>query len=267
MDNSNGFTRREFMGSSARVVAYTTALAGIEFIVNGCVKEEVPVKEIPEKQNVMVLKDEFTGIDRRRWNWRVGGAAYHYLTSEGVKLGLKATANDKFYSIAEFYNPTNLFMYNFAQVRLKNDNLGKGSRGWGFWNGSMDINKIKTAWFARFQGPENYFLNGFYAITTTFGKSRRTRVKDISLEDWHTYSIDWQKDRVIFWIDDVPVVEHKADIPKSNMQFDVWLDNSVYMRKGDDIRLIYQNIGKETSLQVDNLTILKLAEPYQPQSQ
>ena len=262
MESSKGITRRRFIGDSARAAVCLSTLGGIESILAACTKQQVV--DFHGVPSTLVLEDEFTKMDTWKWEWRIDGDAYHSLTPEGVKLGVKATADDKSYSNSEFYNHGLPYKYNFAQIRLKNDNLEKGTRGWGFWNGSMVRGPIKLAWFTQRQGPEDYERNGFWAVTANEGKSKWTPIENIPLEDWNTYSIDWGQDGVTWWINDMLVAEERAIVPNGKMRVDIWIDNAVYQVINNINTHIYQNIIKETSLRVDNLKVLKLTKPYSP---
>ena len=275
MENEKGLTRREFIGNSAKAIAYGTALAA-------CVPK--PVAKVSPAMDVnfhgipsaLLLEEDFETIDRKKWEWYIVGKADRRLTPEGIELRVKETANDKSYSNAEFYNHGTPYKYNFAQMRLKNTNLQNGSRGWGFWNGSMDTSNCHLAWFGRYQRPKgeksdevrDITPNGFYTVTRNNKKIERTRIEDKLLQKWCTYSIDWREDSVAFWINNEKVAEHKKEngaVPNRNMRFDTWIDNAVYVvRKDGKAMHLYQNISKPTSIHVDNLKILKLSNPYQP---
>jgi hypothetical protein len=264
MDNSKRFTRREFIDNSAKAIIYTTALTGIGLIDNGCVEKKGSVKDSPEKPITLILEDDFKKFNSMRWEKYIKGHAYLTLIPEGIKLAVKDSANDKSYSNSEIYTPGHTYKYHCVQIRLKYENPQKGSMGWGFWIGTMDVRESQVAWFARAQGPINYPANGFWAVTRKMRKRKMIPIKGVSLEDWHTYTVDWRKDSVRFWIDDVLVAEHKTNLLKSRMRFAVWIDNAVYETKGNQISHIYQNIGGETALYLDKLKIMKLAEPYHP---
>jgi beta-glucanase (GH16 family) len=49
-------------------------------------------------------------------------------------------------------------------------------------------------------------------------------ILDVSMVDWHTYSIEWSKQAAIFTVDDV-VVLTAQDPPNGPLGFVLWIDN------------------------------------------
>ena len=70
------------------------------------------------------------------------------------------------------------------------------------------------AWFVMIDGYEDPKRNGFFAATQGMNKEViLTPIKNILLDKWHTFSIDWRTHYVRFWIDNTMVAEHIRDIP------------------------------------------------------
>jgi len=210
----------------------------------------------------LILNDELTAMDDD-WYWRLDGEGEHSIESFGIIFRIPQSADDTSYSNSEIYNNNEVKPYStsFAQFYLKNENLEKGSRGWGFWNGNLDLADSEIAWFAYVDG-DGYTYNGFYAVTQSMGSApTMTPIDAVSLEEWHNYSIDWQADNVTFWVDDVNVASHDSNIPSTATRVDVWVDNAVYDSNWNHV---FQDIIETTSIYVDSIRIYELNEPYSP---
>lgn len=231
----------------------------ISIFLFGCsIRHEPTLNRIPCK---LILDDEFKKFNRASWFWRTDGNGVQSITTDGVKLNLPPSKHSSSYNNSELYNQNYPYLKTFAQIRLKNSNIGKGSRGWGFWNGEMDRSKSEMAWFIKIDGYKNPKRNGLFAVTQRINeKTIKTPIKNISLEEWHIFSIDWRSNFVRFWVDNIIVAEHRIAIPSSPLRFDVWVDNAIYENR----QKIFKNIIKTTSIQIDNLRIYKLNEAYLP---
>jgi hypothetical protein len=259
MINTKEITRRKFNVISTKAIA-AMALGGIELFVNGCAKNENLKepnleKKVSGKQG-SVLEDDFTEINPKIWKKIIIGEAYLSTTHKGLKLAVKSTANKSKQSNSEIWNHGRIFKYNTAEILLKRENLEYGSCGWGFWNYSMDISNSQQAWFAYSQGPKNHPMRGFWATTRNGKNKEKVAIKGISLEDYHTYKINWKKDRVNFFIDGVQVAEIAQNVPQGKMGFDAWIDNVVWVVQNNQYRRTYQDIGDETALHLDRLVII-----------
>ena len=218
----------------------------------------------------VVVNDELESLNGILWYWRTDtdgddaeGACS--LSGPGVCLRIPSTADNGLYSNAEFYNAGSSvpYKFNFIQVYLKNETLDRGSRGWGFWNGSLNRTQSEIAWFTCVNG-DGYTNNGFYAVTQAYGDAVpvMTQISDIDLTEWHEYCIDWQSDSVSFWIDGVLKARHITGVPQYEMRCDVWIDNAVYIESGGVWNHVYQNISGSTALIIDSISIYNLSETY-----
>ncbi|MHA1819039.1 MAG: PKD domain-containing protein [Promethearchaeota archaeon] len=216
----------------------------------------------------VILIDNFVQKENT-WYFRTDGVG---TSSNQVENGyLNLTINEKStntsYSNAEIYNNSTdprPYHLNYAKVRLRNTALVNGSRGWGFWNGQMDSTQSEIAWFTYIAGNDTYqqtYPQGLYATTQTIGTSiNMTLISNVTLLEWHNYTIDWTSSYVKFYIDEKLVCTRTQDIPSGNMRFDVWVDNAVYVLSGNQYVHYYHNIDNNSSVLVDWIKIYEY--PY-----
>lgn len=138
--------------------------------------------------------------------------------------------------------------YRYAKMscRMRVKNLKNGSRGWGFWNTMDSPTENQFAWFmqqdgicpsgadATFSCPpgQPYPLNGFYImillpLTSLDVKTKVIKLPDLD-EEFHDYVIDWKKDSIDFYMDDVLVHSETEAVPYQPMAFHSWVDNSIF---------------------------------------
>lgn len=183
----------------------------------------------------LLLHDDF-GSKKNDWYWRSDGNQSIPVIEDGLlHLHLKG-AVDSEYCNTEIYNTTEHYLAGTqVRVRLKTTNIHKGSRGWGFWDGDLDISSLvydyDVAWVMQ-QGSDrtgsdyNWFLFG------SDGDELRNRQifnldNEVEETDWNTYKIIWESEKVQFFINEEIKYETNQYLPDQEMRMDIWIDNRV----------------------------------------
>ncbi|CAM3431825.1 family 16 glycosylhydrolase [Thalassospira profundimaris] len=126
-----------------------------------------------------------------------------------------------------------------ANVRA--DGTGGGSRGWGYWNTTMNPLVMQFAWFMEVttekKPPSSGFDNNVWMMTVRGGSSLDFCLTPLSPEkysiyDWHQYSVEWTSKSVQYFVDDVLVADHRKYIPDIGLAFHNWVDNRNYGKYG-----------------------------------
>lgn len=201
----------------------------------------------------IIFEDNFSAADSY-WYWRTNGNASHIVSPTGYSFTVADLANDSAYSNAEIYEPggNRPWLRVRAVFHIANPSLQAGSRGWGFWNGSMDQTQSVMAWFSYMSGTGGIAPDGFYACTQIFGQAPvLTPITGVALALWHEFEIDWQSNRVVYSIDNTTAVTHNIS-PDLNMRLDVWVDNAVY---DTNWQHVYQDIPADSILEIDRITV------------
>ena len=135
---------------------------------------------------------------------------------------------------------------------IRAEGQGGGSRGWGFWNTTLDPEFLQLAWFMEYSSqktnaPEKITSKVYlqtiktqsYKVSEKSGVNERffdfsicsTPLPDsISIYDWHKYQIVWSAHSVSYHIDGKLIARHagKDAIPDKGMAFHNWVDNRNY---------------------------------------
>lgn len=113
-------------------------------------------------------------------------------------------------------------------------NYGIGSRGWGFWNASMDPSSrpMNTIWFTSISPQSDPLVRGSRLWVIRNNWPIAILDLGIDLTAWHTYRIQWRADYLAAYVDDLAtpiwLTTDPAQIPDSTeMSFTVWVDNYV----------------------------------------
>ena len=128
------------------------------------------------------------------------------------------------------------------------EGLAGGSRGWGFWNTTMDPFAIQLAWFMEITDQASIYTpnkrtfitkNGVYMMT--IGRSPMSGETGIcvstldpatSIYKYHTYDIQWQAGALTYFVDGIAVAQHTTYVPDRRLSFHNWADNRNYSGKG-----------------------------------
>lgn len=205
----------------------------------------------------IIAKDDFPGYAEEPnwvyyWNVGVGSTTFDANGPGFAHLNLDGPAGGGTYHNAELKNYNMTYRvppYCDLEIRLRNSNnngfdspggpndpdpnYGIGSRGWGFWNDSMDpfSTPMNTIWFVSLSPQSADELQGsrFWVIRDNMPWVLQNL--DTDLTEWHTYRIKWRQDYLAAYIDDMadPIVEitQPSQIPSAGMNFTVWCDNYI----------------------------------------
>lgn len=112
-------------------------------------------------------------------------------------------------------------------------NYGIGSRGWGFWNSSMDPahKPMNTIWFTSLSPQSDAMLRGTRLWVIKQNLPIVFQDLNIDLTAWHTYRLTWRQNLLAAYIDDMgsPIWQttDPGQIPNIGLNFTVWIDNYV----------------------------------------
>jgi len=205
------------------------------------------------QESEILLYDDFSSADSY-WYWRIDGQASHTQTGTGFIFEVDESANAGEYSNSEIYESgANVPWYrNRAFIRIANPAVQVGSRGWGFWNGSMDPAQSVMAWFMYAEGDDNFIGDGFYACTQVCGEAPvMTLIDTIDLSSWHDYEIDWRSDQVRYYADSELLATHNIS-PDRYTQLHVWVDNGNW---DVDWNRIAKDPPADSTLELDSITV------------
>ena len=136
------------------------------------------------------------------------------------------------------------YLYSDIYQSITCKNLTNGSRGFGFWNTSLDFNQTAIAWFIQLDGKNGVSPNGFFIQI----QSPSNDIKEVTPippnisplsnttlillpdldEKNHTYDIIWRDDSIKFIIDGKIVYIETVNIPSVPMAYHNWVDNSLF---------------------------------------
>lgn len=130
-------------------------------------------------------------------------------------------------------------------MRIKAEGTGGGSRGWGYWNTSLDPELLQLAWFMEYSTQESdkpdhvkktvVMQTMRFADSGTIGLCSTVLPEaDYSIYAWHNYQIEWSSKAVNYFIDGNWVASHTGIIPNLGMAFHNWVDNRNYFKKGQE---------------------------------
>jgi len=210
-----------------------------------------------EAPAVVLVADHFPGYAQEpNWNlsWIRGVGSVTYSPSNGgfAHLSLNGPGVGGTYHNAELINFNMTYRtppYCDLEIRLRNSNnngfdspggpnnpdpnYGIGSRGWGFWNSSMDpLNKpMNTIWFASISPQSEDMLQGTRLWVVKQNVPIAFQDLNTDLTQWHTYRLKWRSNLLAAYIDDMstPIWQtmDSGQIPNIGLNFTVWIDNYV----------------------------------------
>ena len=182
----------------------------------------------------LFLQDDFQYKNDIDWYWRSDGNQFKPAVQNGLLHLNLINASNSEHCNTEIYNLTTPYGPGTqVRVRIKASKIHNGSRGWGFWDGSLSSVAFDydVAWVMQ-QGstkPENVY-NWFY-----FGSNsdtlHYTQLFDLNGQvdetKWQTYKIFWDNESVRFYLNDILTYVTNKRIPDQNMRMDIWIDNNV----------------------------------------
>ena len=206
----------------------------------------------------IIYRDDFNS-ESDYWLWNDNYPAYHYFENGVVKFTVPwakwgLPINRKLCVSEIWDNSTSPnFKYNNMEIRLKVDNLSRGSKGWGFWNTDFDPFNCSLALFI-FQINNNIFypMKGLWIMVMDGHPLKLTikKIRGVDIREWHTYNINWTENYVDFYVDAELVAHVTRSVPQVSCRLHVWNDNAAWY-----FIPIYQRILRPSSLIVDYLEI------------
>jgi hypothetical protein len=145
------------------------------------------------------------------------------------------------------------YRYSSVTQTVTCKNLKNGSRGFGFWNTSADLQNTSIAWFIQIDnGNVNDTSNGFYAQCQIPMKTKNfisfVKLPDLD-ENPHVYTVDWKKDKIDFIIDGKIVHTETVVLPSDKMAYHNWVDNSTFTyENGGLVHLIHKISSEKTNI-------------------
>ena len=179
----------------------------------------------------LILKDDFQ-TKNDFWYWREDGNQNIPTVEDGLLHLQLVNAVDSEYCNTEIYDPTEPYGPGTqARIRLKTSKIHSGSRGWGFWDGSLSavLNDFDVAWVMQ-QGnvsPDdgyNWFLFGSNNASL-FDRQVFSLENKIDETEWQVYKIFWGENFVNFYVNDSLLFQTTQYIPDQKMRMDFWIDN------------------------------------------
>lgn len=213
----------------------------------------------------LILQDDFQ-IKNNYWYWRSDGNQSKPIVHDGLlHLKLESTVDTQ-YCNTEIYDPTEPYGPGTqVRVRLKCSDIHYGSRGWGFWDGSLFelLTDFDVAWIMQ-QGSNttdplyNWFMAGIDGNSLANRQSYDLN-GIVNETTWHTYKIIWDVDKVQFYFDEKFLYETSEHLPDENMRMDVWIDNRVINLYNPLDQ--WHSVVESSELFVDYIEISGLAGP------
>ena len=197
-----------------------------------------------------IRRDDFK-FKSNYWYWRADGNQSVPTVDNGL-LHLKLeNAVDTGYCNTEIYDPNEPYSPGtHLRIRLKGSPQHIGSRGWGFWDGSLSsvMTDYDVAWVMQQKGvltdPEyNWFLFGVDG-DSVIDRSTIELSNLINETNWNTYHIVWRSDSTFLYINDSEIFVATNSLPDENMRVDLWIDNRVI---NIDAPLLFQNYNSTGS--------------------
>ena len=138
------------------------------------------------------------------------------------------------YCNTEIYDPNEPYTPGtHLRIRLKGSPQHIGSRGWGFWDGSLSsvLTDYDVAWIMQQKGIQNtaaynWFLFGVDG-NSVYNRSTIELSNLVDETNWNTYHIVWRSDSTFLYINDSEIFVATTHLPDENMRVDLWIDNRV----------------------------------------
>ena len=128
-----------------------------------------------------------------------------------------------------------------TEIRAETKDQG-GSRGWGFWNTTMNMAMNTTmtmqfAWFMEYSAPQalppgskpTVLMQsvGWDTSRSAFVACSTPLPAGTDIYQWNTYAIEWSRDRIAYSVNGKQVAQHQISFGQS-MAFHNWVDNRDY---------------------------------------
>ena len=119
-------------------------------------------------------------------------------------------------------------------MNIKAEAEDGGSRGWGYWNTTLDPIFMQFAWFMEITSLNPAPSSEVWMMTVKGGDGDDAGFcltpldKKYSVYDWHQYQVVWSADAVEYYVDEQRVARHENFVPDIGMAFHNWVDNRNY---------------------------------------
>jgi hypothetical protein len=178
--------------------------------------------------------DNFSEQHPTRWNWAYNaGTGYKKLAGlpqgySGLEIGVSRFSQAGVYSDCSLHQPNSLYSYGVLEMHLSlsDDNgisdAGRGTRGWGLWDGNLD--RIDAAWFWSASEESSPNLTGLRAMLVRDGTLVLNQPLEVDMREWHVYQIDLSSQGTRFWVDG-NLVASTPQRPANPQRIELWVDN------------------------------------------
>jgi hypothetical protein len=204
--------------------------------------------------------DEFTGTNSR-WDWAYqAGTGFHRLIDRAelslVEIRITQQSNSWSYSDCSLHETSHPYRSGTLEMRLKlsDDNGltddGKGTRGWGFWDGDVNPTTTDTVWFWSASPESAFIFTGLKAQMMINGQIILNQdISNVDMRDWHTYriDIDAQDAETRFYIDGELVASTKR-ITDVYLRTEIWIDNYFI---NSNLTVGYLNLTRDETMLID----------------
>jgi hypothetical protein len=213
-----------------------TAAADVQTVVtqtNGTLTNGPTWAALP---NVEEFKDNHTlALDGVHWDTYCAGTGYQScpVNVDGLgaticEIGVTDASSSAAYSDGNIRELSYAHDGNDHYVgRLRVVGLGKGTKGWGFWNGGVGSSEAIWFWWGSDDLASN--LRGFRALVIDGGSiTYNLALASVDIEAYHTYEVIRYGTIASFIIDGATVGYYDGTVPDSAMRVETWVDNRVW---------------------------------------
>jgi hypothetical protein len=205
--------------------------------------------------------DDFTN-QNNRWEWDyVKNAGYHQITTiEGIniaELGVTKNATSTQYSDSSLHEKQSNYTQGILEMKIKltDDNgvsdLGKGSRGWGFWDGNDNYSQTNCAWFISLSPQSANVFSGFRMQIVIDGNINYNQIiTDVDMREWHIYRVEIGNFGTKFYVDNI-LKGSSISRPNNNLKAEIWLDNYRVYLNGQTPFFDYLKFDQDEKLYLD----------------
>ena len=188
----------------------------------------------------ILLRDDFFN-KKHYWYWRNDGPVDPPQLKPGLVSANLVNPTDQAYCNVELMNPNNIFDNSngpiTVRMRVRAMQPKKpGTWGWGLWHSENTDNKyvFDMAWFMEQRDTTANSYNTWWRAVSGDKSMGLLGLDFLDLDSlvdqtqWHTYTILWHPDSVVWWVDGEKIYKSTTVIPKLKMAFHFWVDNHVH---------------------------------------
>lgn len=203
--------------------------------------------------------DEFE-VEDPRWDWE-----YNQGTGEkeliqlpggnpGVKIWIEPDTNPDTYSDCSLREISENYEFGVieARLRLTDDNGltdgGKGTRGWGFWDGNLEV--LNVAWFWSASPESHPDISGFRVMVIRNSEFLLNQEISIDMREWHTYRVELTSEGVRFYVDGVEIAATQGR-PANQQRIELWVDNMAVQINNETYSREYLDLNQDQAMYID----------------